>query len=61
MTEDQTKMRLRISNPKHPHFNRIGFLTGKAVSLFGKPMAEIRFEDDEDGAFVSKGDCEILE
>lgn len=59
--------RVRISDPKHPHYNRIGEWRG-AKKLVGvtEPMGEIRFTDQgpgiggPDGCFVNRGQIELL-
>lgn len=50
--------RVFICDRKHPHYGESGTLTGKMISLFGKPMAEVKLElckHGTDGCFVSKG------
>lgn len=57
-----TKTRIVVSDPDHPHYLRTGFFTGKIISLFGKPMAEVRFDDGtDDGCFIQKGQAEETE
>lgn len=55
MTE---RIRVIVCDPKHPHYGELGELTGKMISLLGKPMAEVKLDHCKhgtDGCFVSKG------
>jgi len=54
---------VRICDPEHPHYPETGELTGKMISLFGQPMAEMKLDNCEhgdDACFVSKGQVESL-
>jgi hypothetical protein len=56
------KQTVRITNREHPHYRESGKLTGKVISLFGKPMAEVKLGDCRhggDACFVRTGDIEI--
>jgi hypothetical protein len=51
-------IRVFISDREHPHCGETGVLTGKMISLFGKPMAEVKLDHcrhGTDGCFVSPG------
>lgn len=51
-------IRVRISDPEHPHYPETGWLNGKIISLFGKPMAEMDIDNcihGTSGCFVRKG------
>lgn len=51
-------LRCQIVDPEHPHFPEHGCLTGKMISLLGKPMAEMKLDHcphGTDACFVSKG------
>lgn len=54
---------VRISDPKHPHYPEHGRFTGKIITLFGEPMAEVAIDNCKhgtSGCFVSKGQVAIL-
>jgi hypothetical protein len=54
-------IRVRICDKEHPHYPAVGVLTGKVIRLFGKPMAELKFDQDSHGTeacFVDKGQVE---
>lgn len=58
-SKGDTLPRVQIVNRKHPHFEEYGRFTGKMVTLFGKPMAEVTLEHcrhGTGGCFVSIGD-----
>lgn len=59
MTDDEVRaIRMRISDRDHPHYGEVGQLTGNVISLFGKPMAELKLEHCQHGTFgcfVSSG------
>jgi hypothetical protein len=58
-----TRTKVLINNKKHPHYNTIGYLTGKIIDLFGTKMAEVELLNDkygEEGCFVKKEDILIL-
>jgi hypothetical protein len=58
MKPDLTKTRVCIVDREHPHYGESGVLTGKIISLFGTPMAEMKIKDCKhgtDGCFVKKG------
>jgi hypothetical protein len=60
--EKMLQQTVRITKRDHPHYRETGKLTGKTISLFGKPMAEVKLDDCRhgiDGCFVSTGDIEI--
>ena len=55
--------RVQIVAREHPHFEEYGRFTGKIVTLFGKPMAEVTLEHcwhGGDACFVSKGDVQFV-
>lgn len=57
------RTKVLISNKKHPHFNTLGYLTGKVIDLFGTKMAEVELLNSsygEEGCFVKKEDIVIL-
>lgn len=57
-------MKVLISDRSHPHYGETGTMTGKIISLFGKPMAEVRLDacrHGTDGCFVSKGQVSEME
>jgi len=59
---DLTKTRFRVMSRGHPHYGESGYFTGKMISLFGRPMAEMRLENCQhgtDGCFVSLGDAAV--
>lgn len=50
--------RVFVCDPSHPHFGETGVMPGTVISLFGKKLAEVRFENCKhgtDGCFVSVG------
>lgn len=55
-------IRVRISNPEHPHYPETGILTGKVITMkFGdrRQMAEMKLDSCKhgtDACFVSKGE-----
>jgi len=54
--------RVFICDRKHPHYGESGTLTGKIISLFGKPMTEVHIENCKhgtDGCFVSAGQIQL--
>jgi hypothetical protein len=57
---------VRITDPKHPHFGRVGTWQGaKAMPVIKTVMGEIKFTDSgpgiggPEGCFVSPGQIEI--
>lgn len=53
-------MKVKITDPKHPHHGETGEFTGKVIELRGsrKQMAEVKLDNcqhGEDSCFVSKG------
>ena len=53
-----SKIRVAICDPEHPHYPETGELTGEVISLFGEPMAKMALDDCKhgtDACFVSKG------
>jgi hypothetical protein len=61
-TLDIRTQTVRITKRDHPHYRETGKLTGKIISVLGKPMAEVKLDDcrhGTDGCFVSQGDIEI--
>lgn len=57
-------LRVRISDPDHPHFPESGTLTGEIVSLFGKPMALLKLDScrhGTDACYVGAGQATELE
>lgn len=51
-------IRVRICDPKHPHYPESGWLTGEMITVLGKPMALLRLDDcrhGTDGCYVGKG------
>lgn len=55
---------LMISDPAHPHYPETGRFTLKVVTLFGKPMAEVKLDHCKhgvDACFVSKGQIRFIE
>lgn len=57
------RMLVRICDPKHPHFPETGYLTGKTISVLGKPMTEVKINNCQhgtDGCFVGKGQIEAF-
>ena len=58
MSERQRTIRVRISDPDHPHYPESGTLTGEIISLLGTPMALLKLDScrhGTDGCYVSKG------
>jgi hypothetical protein len=58
MAKEEKPIRVYVCDRKHPHYGESGVMTGKVISLFGKPMAEVRLNDCKHGTggcFVSKG------
>lgn len=56
-------MRVIITDIHHPHAGEVGTMTGKVISVLGKPMAEVRLKNCEHGAdacFVSQGQAKQL-
>lgn len=50
--------RVYVCDRQHPHYGESGTLTGKIISLFGTPMAEVKLDackHGTDGCFVQKG------
>lgn len=55
------EIKVLITNPKHPHCDKVGYLTGKIIlTAWGAEMAELRFRDENGGCFISKGDAKEL-
>lgn len=57
-------MKVRICDPKHPHFPEFGTLTGEMIQLLGEPMAKMNLEGcihGTDACFVGKGQVTQLE
>ena len=51
-------IRVFVCDPEHPHYGESGVMTGKMISLFGTPMAEVKLDacrHGTDGCFVKKG------
>ena len=53
-------MKVKITDPNHPHSGETGEFTGKVIELrgSGKQMAEVKLDNcqhGEDACFVSKG------
>lgn len=60
--EEMTQRRVRIVDREHPHFPESGKLTGKIITLFGTPMAELKLDNcihGTDGCFVKHGQISI--
>mgnify|MGYP001585292672 CR=1 FL=1 len=54
---------VRIVDEKHPHYPEHGRLTGKLISVLGKPMTEVTLHGcvhGTDGCFVSAGQIELV-
>lgn len=52
------RIRVRISDPEHPHYPETGWLNGKGIVLLGKQMAEMDIDNCKhgtSGCFVSAG------
>ena len=41
----QQNIRVYVCDRKHPHYGESGVLTGKIISLFGTPMAEVTLDN----------------
>ena len=56
-----TAIRVQIVDPDHPHFPEHGELTGKIITVLGKPMAEMSLDHCQhgtDGCFILQGQVE---
>lgn len=60
--EAMKRLRVRVVDRKHPHFDESGKLTGEVVTLFGEPMAKLALDNcrhGTDACFVTKGQIDI--
>lgn len=52
--------RILITNPKHPHHNKVGVLSGKTIfTIWQEEMAEVIL-DTGVACFIGKGDAKEL-
>ncbi len=59
-TDDLTTVRMRISDPDHPHYGESGYLTGEILRMkfTHESMAKLRLEHCQhgvDACYIAKG------
>ena len=57
-------IRVRISDPSHPHFPETGMLTGEVIAVLGTPMALMTLDacrHGGDSCYIEKGQVTALD